>query len=128
METIPHSVVFRMPSLSRICRGKVRQSRKAEKGCPKEVSMLFMVSSRPKAGAEQLIEHLARRLVLLRGIWPGRACYPRSYTKVGAEPGFFGVLNAPSIEEANKIIAAGVERLELFELEVVPVNQFPHFA
>src|SRR4029077_13421484 len=76
METIPHSVVFRMPSLSRICRGKVRQSRKAEKGCLKEVSMLFMVSSRPKAGAtrEQLIEHLARRLVLLRGIWPaGRA-------------------------------------------------------
>jgi hypothetical protein len=48
--------------------------------------------------------------------------------KVGAEPGFFRVLNAPSIEEANKIIAAGVERLELFELEVVPVNQFPHFA
>jgi hypothetical protein len=47
--------------------------------------------------------------------------------KVGAEPGFFGVLNAPSIEEANSI-AAGVERLELFELEVVPVNQFPHFA
>jgi hypothetical protein len=30
--------------------------------------------------------------------------------------------------EANQIIAAGVERLELFELEVVPVNQFPHFT
>jgi hypothetical protein len=48
--------------------------------------------------------------------------------KVGDEPGFFGVLNAPSIGEASQIIAAGVERLELFELEVVPVNQFPHFA
>ena len=48
METIPHSVVFRMPcrsSLSRICRGKVCQSRKVEKGCLKQVSMLFMVGA-----------------------------------------------------------------------------------
>jgi hypothetical protein len=48
--------------------------------------------------------------------------------KVGDEPGFFAVLNAPSVEEARKIVAAGMERLELFDLEVVPVNQFPHLA
>jgi hypothetical protein len=48
--------------------------------------------------------------------------------KVGDEPGFFAVLNAPSVEEARNNIAAGMERLELFDLEVVPVNQFPHFA
>jgi len=38
---------------------------------------------------------------------------------------YYYLFDAPSIEEANKIIAAGVERLELFDLEVVPVNQFP---
>ena len=48
--------------------------------------------------------------------------------KVGDEPGFFAVLNAPTIEEAKSMAEKGVERLELFDLEVVPVNQFPHFA
>jgi hypothetical protein len=48
--------------------------------------------------------------------------------EVGDEPGFFAVLNAPSIEEAKAMVQAGMERLELFDLEVVPVNQFPHFA
>jgi hypothetical protein len=27
----------------------------------------------------------------------------------------------------RKLAEAGTERLELFDLEVVPVNQFPHF-
>ena len=48
--------------------------------------------------------------------------------KVGDEPGFFAVLNAPSVEEAKAMVERGVERLELFDLDVVPVNQFPHFA
>ena len=34
----------------------------------------------------------------------------------------------PSVEEARKIVAGGTERLELFDLEVVPVNHFPRFA
>ena len=86
--------------------------------------------SRPKEGAtrEQVIEHLTRRLdpatwnLIRDGVLTHVLC------RVGDEPGFFAVLNAPSIGEANQIIAAGMERLELFELEVVPVNQFPHFA
>ncbi len=48
--------------------------------------------------------------------------------KAGEEPGFFAVLNAPSIEEAKAMVEAGVERLQVFDLEVVPVNQFPHFG
>ena len=48
--------------------------------------------------------------------------------KVGDEPGFFAVRNAQSIEEAKGIVEGGVERLELFDLEVVPVNQFPHLT
>ena len=45
----------------------------------------------------------------------------------GEEPGFFAVLNAPNLEQAKAMAEAGTERLELFDLEVVPVNQFPHF-
>ena len=48
--------------------------------------------------------------------------------KMGDEPGLFAVLNAPSIEVANETVAAGAENLELFDLEIVPVNQFPQFA
>ena len=91
--------------------------------------MLFMVNSRPTAGAtrEQLVEHLTRRLdpatwdLIRHGVL-------YVYYKVGDEPGFFAVLNAASIDEARKIVAAGTERLELFDLEVVQVNHFPHFA
>lgn len=92
--------------------------------------MLFMVTSRPKAGTtrEQLIEHLTRRLDPSTWDLIRHGVLSQVLYKVGDEPGFFAVLNAPSIGEANQIIAAGVERLELFELEVVPVNQFPHFA
>jgi hypothetical protein len=43
-------------------------------------------------------------------------------------PGFFAVLNAPIFEEARAMVEAGIERLELFDLEAVPFNQFPHFA
>jgi hypothetical protein len=101
-----------------------------KKGPLEEVIMLFMVTSRPKAGAtrEQLIEHLTRRLdpstwALIRHGVLSQVLY-----KVGDEPGFFAVLNAPSVAEAKAMVEAGMERLELFDLEAVPVNQFPHFA
>ena len=91
--------------------------------------MLFMVTSRPKAGTtrEQLIERLTHQLhpstwALIRHGVLSQVLY-----KVD-EPGFFGVLNAPSVEEAKALVDAGMERLELFDLEAVPVNQFPHFA
>ena len=91
--------------------------------------MLFMVSSRPKVGAtrEQLIQHLTRRLdpstwdLIRKGLL--------SHVRYkGDEPGFFAVLNASSSGEAKAIVDAGIERLDLFDLEVVPVNQFPHFS
>ena len=92
--------------------------------------MLLTVNTRPRAGEtrEQLIEHLTRRLDPSTWDLIRHGVLSQVLYKVGDEPGFFAVLNAPSIGEANQIIAAGVERLELFELEVVPVNQFPHFA
>jgi hypothetical protein len=92
--------------------------------------MLFMLNGKPRAGAtrEELIEHLCNRLDpstwdLIRHEVLSHVLY-----KVGDEPGFFAVLNAVSIEEAKSMVEAGQERLELFDLELVPVNQFPHFA
>ena len=92
--------------------------------------MLFMLNSRPRSGAtrEQLIEHLTRRLNpatwdLIRSGVLSHVLY-----KVGDEPGFFAVLNAPSMQEAKAMVEAGKERLDVFDLDVVPVNQFPHFT
>ena len=89
--------------------------------------MLFMVTSRPKAGTtrEQLIEHLTRRLhpstwdlirhgVLSQVLYMNRASLRFS--------------TPPASRRAKAMIEAGMERLELFDLEAVPVNQFPHFA
>ena len=89
-----------------------------------------MVNSRPTAGAtrELLVEHLTRRLDPATWDLIRHGVLSNVYYKVGDEPGFFAVLNAASIDEARKIVVAGTERLELFDLEVVPVNHFPHFA
>jgi hypothetical protein len=92
--------------------------------------MLFMLNSRPRSGAtrEQLIEHLTRRLNPSTWDLIRHGVLSQVLYKVGDEPGFFAVLNAPNLEEAKAMAEKGVERLELFDLEVVPVNQFPHFA
>ena len=95
-----------------------------------EGRVLFMVSSHPKAGAtrERLVEHLTRRLDPSTWDLIRHGVLSQVFYKVGDEPGFYAVLNAPSLEDAKTIIDAGTEHLELFDLEVVPVNQFPHFA
>ena len=92
--------------------------------------MLFMLNSRPRSGAtrEQLIEHLTRRLNPATWDLIRRGVLSHVLYKVGDEPGFFAVLNAPGIQEATAVVEEGEERLELFDLEIVPVNQFPHFT
>ena len=91
--------------------------------------MLFMLNSRPRSGAtrEQLIEHLTRRLNPATWDLIRRGVLSHVLYKVGEEPGFFAVLNAADLQQAKAMAEAGTERLELFDLEVVPVNQFPHF-
>jgi hypothetical protein len=71
--------------------------------------MLFMVTSRPRAGAtrEQLIEHLTRRLDPSTWDLIRHGVLSHVLYKVGDEPGFFAVLNAPSIEEAKAMVEAG---------------------
>ena len=47
--------------------------------------------------------------------------------KVGDEPGFFAVLQAASLEQAKGMVADAQEPALPFDIEIVPVNQFPHF-
>jgi hypothetical protein len=89
-----------------------------------------MLTTRPKAGAtrEQLIEHLTRRLNPSTWDLIRYGVLSNVFYKVGDEPGFFAVLSAPTLEEARAAVERGTERLEVFDLEMVPVNQFPQFA
>jgi hypothetical protein len=91
--------------------------------------MLFMLVSRPKAGAtrEQLIKRLTSELDPATWDLIRHGVVSHVLYKVGDEPGFFAVLNAPSIEEAKAMVDRGAQRLEVFDLQIVPVNQFPHF-
>ena len=91
--------------------------------------MLFMLSTRPKKGAsrEQLIEHLTRRIQpetwdLIRHGQLTHILY-----KVGDDPGFFALLNASAMEDAKAMVERGAERLDVFDIDIVPVKHFPHF-
>ncbi|HEY8247363.1 MAG TPA: hypothetical protein VIG38_08800 [Hyphomicrobium sp.] len=92
--------------------------------------MLFMLTTRPKAGVtrEQLVEHLTRRLHPSTWDLIRHGVLSHVLYKIGEEPGFFAVLSAPTLEEARATVERGAERLEVFDLDIVPVNQFPHFA
>jgi hypothetical protein len=93
--------------------------------------MLFMLNTRPRAGTtrEKLIEHLTDRLDPATWDLIRRGDLSHVWYKIGDEPGFFAILQAPSIEKAKAMVEAGDDRIEeVFDIEVVPVNQFPHFA
>ncbi len=91
--------------------------------------MLFMLSTQPKPGVtrEQLVLHLTSRLnpatwdVIRNGV------VSNVFFKTGDEPGFFAVLSASNIDEAHALIDKAVEIHDLFDIQIVPVNHFPHF-
>jgi hypothetical protein len=39
----------------------------------------------------------------------------------------FAILNASSIEQAHALVDGSSQKQEVFDLEIIPVNQFPHF-
>jgi len=47
--------------------------------------------------------------------------------KTGDELGVFAVLSASNIEEARALINKVLERNNLLDVQIAPVNQFPHF-
>jgi hypothetical protein len=91
--------------------------------------MIFMINSRPKAGVTrtQLISHLTGRLDPATWDLIRNGVLSSVFYKVGDEPGFFAVLSAPSIEEAQRMVDNSAQRQEIFDLEIIPVKQFPHF-
>ena len=91
--------------------------------------MLFMLVSRAKPGVkrEELAERFSHQLHpetwdLIRHGELSHVLY-----KVGDEPGFFAVLNAPSLEAAKSLIESSAARLDAFDVDIYPVNLFPHF-
>ena len=91
--------------------------------------MIFMLNTRPRAGVTraQLISHLTKRLDPATWDLIRNGVVSSVYYKVGDEPGFFAVLSAPSIEQAQALVDSSAERQEVFELEIIPIRQFPHF-
>ena len=91
--------------------------------------MLFMLVSRAKPGTQR--EELVGRLTgeLHPETWEliRHGELSNVYYKIGEEPGFFALLNAPGIEEAEALVERSAARLEDFEVDIYPVNHFPHF-
>ena len=92
--------------------------------------MLFMLVSRPKPGStrQQLEGALTQRLQ--PGTWDLIRFGMLSHVlyKVGEEPGFFAVLQAESLWQAKIVVAAHQHPDTPFDIDIVPVNQFPHFG
>src|SRR5262245_26131997 len=72
-----------------------------------DVIMLFMLVSRAKPGTqrEQLVERLTRELHPETWDLIRRGELSHILYKVGDEPGFFALLNAPSFEAAKSLVA-----------------------
>jgi hypothetical protein len=91
--------------------------------------MLFMLVSRAKPGTkrEELVDRFSRDVHPETWDLIRRGELSHVLYKVGDEPGFFAILNATSVEEAKSLLERSEARLDLFDLEIHPVNLFPHF-
>ena len=91
--------------------------------------MLFMITSRPRQDPtrKQLVEHLTRKLDPSTWDLIRHGVLSHVLYKVGEEPGFFAVLQAESLWQAKIVVAAHQHPDTPFDIDIVPVNQFPHF-
>jgi hypothetical protein len=91
--------------------------------------MQFMVVSRAKLGVkrEALVERFSRQLHPETWDLVRRGELSHVFYKVGDEPGFFAILKASSLEEAKSLMESSSARLDVFDLDIHPVNLFPHF-
>ena len=91
--------------------------------------MLFMLTTHPKPGVtrEQIVHLFNHRLN--PSAWDAirRGVVSNVLYKLGDEPGFFAVLSASNLQEAQEFVDRAVEDLYLFDVQIVPVNEFPHF-
>jgi hypothetical protein len=91
--------------------------------------MLFMLVSRAKPGTtrEQLVERLTCQVHPETWELVRRGELSHILYKVGDEPGFFALLNAPSFEDAKSLVDSSAARLDGFDLDIYPVKHFPDF-
>ena len=91
--------------------------------------MLFMLVSRAKPGInrDQLVKRLTNQLHPETWDLVRRGALSHVLYRVDEEPGFFALLNAPSLEEAKSLVEASASRGDEFDLEIHPVKHFPHF-
>lgn len=91
--------------------------------------MLFMLESQPRPGVtrEQLIEHFSGKLNPSAWDLIRHGLVSNVLFKTGSEVGFFAVLSASNLQEARSIVEKNTADEVLFDVTIVPVNQFPHF-
>ena len=91
--------------------------------------MLFLLESqvRPGVTREQMVRHLTHRLKPETWDAIRHGVLSNVLYKTGADAGFFAVLQAPSLSDAEVLVHKAVETQDLFDIRLVAVNQFPHF-
>jgi hypothetical protein len=91
--------------------------------------MLFMLESQPRPGVtrEQMAEHFTGKLNPSTWDLIRHGVVSNVLFKTGSEIGFYAVLSASSLEEARSVVKRHAADEELFDVKIVPVNQFPHF-
>ena len=94
-----------------------------------ENTMLFMLESQPRPGVtrEQMAEHFTGRLNPSTWDLIRHGVVSNLLYKTGSEIGFYAVLSASSLEEAQSVVKRETANEVLFDMKIVPVNQFPHF-
>ena len=49
------------------------------------------------------------------------------YYTMGDEPGFIAIINSSGLAEVKALVAQATSKHNLFEIEIVPIGQFPDF-
>lgn len=91
--------------------------------------MLFMLESQPRPGVtrQQLVDHFTGKLNPSTWDLIRHGVVSNVLFKTGSEIGYYAVLSASSLDEARSIIQRLSADEILFDVKIVPVNQFPHF-
>jgi hypothetical protein len=92
-------------------------------------SMLFMLESltRPGVSRQDVVRFLGQRIKPAAWDLIRTGVASNVYYKTGTDPGFFALLEAPGLAEAEALARGSVEFEGLFDIRIVPVDRFAHF-
>jgi len=91
--------------------------------------MLFLLENvvRPGVTRDQIVSHFTHRLNPATWDLVRNGVLSNVVYKTGRDAGFVAMLNVPSHDDAEALVRKAVETLDLFDVRIVQVNQFPHF-